>query len=1093
MVIDASRSVERANDAVERAVKRFADSLTPLLEARIGQDEANLTAPVENLLKDMATILGLDFRSHREAADQSVGARPDLAVEIAGVPVGVVELKAPGFGVPGSEKWGKLRDRKQWEKLCRLPNVLYTDGSNWAVFHYGERIGDIASIHGNLRRARTRVYVDGSEFRSVISNFLYWKPTPPRKLGELIRVSAGLCQLLRDEVQRELSMEKLGQARPLFLEHLADWQEWLFPDLSEEEFIDSYAQTITFGLLLARREGIAFEGLEIPDIGDRLSKRYLLVGRALAILTARPGRGLTVEQRSIVLQTMRRVIGAADWSQWTTKETCHWLYEKFLEQYDPGLRQRMGAYYTPTVVADFMVTFVDGILRDVLSVSRGLANDEVVVLDPAMGTGTFLQSVLDSVAVTVSREQGDVPASLRDLLARLIGFERQIGPYAVAELKIDQALRAHSAEADDDSMRLYVADTLDDPNKSPLPTRGQLYAPLADSRRRANRVKAEERVMVIVGNPPYKTRAKSMGKWVVSANRGQRALIDDFRAAGKGNLDYKLHDLSIYFWRWALWKAFEADAEQRAGVVAFITTHGYLNSPSFSGMRRHIRQHADFGWIIDLSTEGHWSSSQTRVFPGIPHPVCISIFARSSEPRQKPAKILYTAISGSQEEKFRELQSIELCDNRWVECSDGWEEPFGPLASKTWEDLPDIAKLSPYAPLGFTCNRTWVHSPDPDVLRLRWRSLINADQAEKRILLKESRDRTIDRVAKGLPGRAIAHENSPEPKIERVGFRSFDRQYLIADRRVVDYLRDELWEAAGPKQVYLVTHLGARMRTGPAVTFSAYVPDVDCFKGHGGGRVIPLNRDPNGLHPNFAPGLVETLTALLGFRVNAEDVLAYYAALLAHGGYTNRYRQELSRPGLRVPMSADPLLWKEAINVGRRIIWLHTFGERFSDEKEGRPLGVLTKGRPGVTGSVVDSSEKIPNLLRYDSDKSIYTLGAASIGPVSAEVANYTVSGMRIVQHWFNYRKKRPSGRKDGSPLDRLVSESWKNSFTEELRDLVAVLQGCVDLEGHQAALLSRIAEGPLFSEDFLDRSGALPSPTTARSVVTKRTPSTLF
>ena len=122
----------------------------------------------------------------------------------------------------------------------------------------------------------------------------------------------------------------------------------------------------------------------------------------------------------------------------------------------------MGVYYTPSEVTDFIARFVHEVLREKLHIEAGLADNSVTVLDPAMGTGTFLQSVIDQVAETVATDGGDVPGSLIDLLEPLIGFERQIGPYAVAELKLEQALEAHEVNAHDEDLRLYVADTLDD-------------------------------------------------------------------------------------------------------------------------------------------------------------------------------------------------------------------------------------------------------------------------------------------------------------------------------------------------------------------------------------------------------------------------------------------------------------------------------------------------------------------------------------------------------------------------------------------------------------------------------------------------------
>src|SRR6266511_1853775 len=204
---------------------------------------------------------------------------------------------------------------------------------------------------------------------------------------------------------------------------------------------------------------------------------------------------------------------------------------------------------------------------------------------------TLLQDRM-CISLIVDGEKGDVPASLRALLPRLIGFERQIGPFAVAELKLDQALDAHKVEAKDEDFRLYVADTLDNPSRALLPLRASVYSPLANSRLAANRVKTDESVTVVLGNPPYRSKAKALGKWVLEHGRRDSSLLDDFRISGNAKHEYKLHDLAIYFWRWGLWKAFESTPSQPAGVVAFITTRAYLDGPAFAGMRRYLRRYA---------------------------------------------------------------------------------------------------------------------------------------------------------------------------------------------------------------------------------------------------------------------------------------------------------------------------------------------------------------------------------------------------------------------------------------------------------------------------------------------------------------------
>ncbi|WP_405064339.1 N-6 DNA methylase [Kribbella sp. NBC_01505] len=1077
--------VEDFGQRFDEAVSRFGSLVAPKLRAGVGQSEANLTSAVEALLLDVARLLGLEALVHSEAAERSLGIRPDLAVDVAGARIGVVELKAPGVGVPGGARWGKSRDRSQWERFKALPNVMYTDGSTWAVYHYGQPIGHPIVLDGDLARAGSKLRARDSGFASLMSTFLLWEPAAPRDLRTLIKISAGLCSFLREEVSSSVHRERKGDSKPLFTEHLADWQEWLFPDLTDDEFVDAYAQTITFGLLLARREGVIFEGLEIPDIGERLAKRHLLVGRALSILTARPDRGLSVEERSVALQTMRRVIGAADWSRWPSAGSYHWLYEEFLQAYDPALRKQTGAYYTPTPIADFMARFVDEVLQTELGLNAGLSNPAVVVLDPAMGTGTFLQSVLDRVAEATADEGGDVPASLRALLNRLIGFERQIGPYAVAELKLDRALDTHNAEAKGEDFRLYVADTLDDPDKVPLPIRARLYAPLADSRRAANKVKAEEQVMVVLGNPPYRARAKNYGKWVLQADRRGTALLDDFREASNGKHEHKLHDLAIYFWRWALWKAFESTPDSSAGVVAFITTQAYLDGPAFAGMRRYLRRQADRGWIVDLSPEGHRSSIHTRVFPGVPHPVCIGIFVRKAPANPSiPATILHTSVEGTQAVKFAALAGLGSSSDGWSSCTEDWTAPLRPIKEDSWARCPEVGDLFPVGSLGFTTNRAWVHSPSADVLRERWRTFVLASANEKRKLLKETRDRTIDKVLRShLSDKhrlSLRNEKSPTPSLSPVGYRSFDRQYLISDERVIDFPRLALWSSHSEQQVYLVTQTNNPITGGPAVVFSRHVPDVDFYKGRGG-RVHPLYCDATAAVTNIAPGLAKLLRKILAVTVSDADVMAYVASAIAHSDYTDRFRDQLQQGTPRVPVTWDPELWREAVEIGREVIWLHTYFECFEKAVPTVAQDAHLARRPAVLVPIPGSAERMPDTIELILDGGFLQVGLGRIGPVSEAAWNYEVSGMRVIKHWFDYRKRTPAGRRGGSALDTIVADRWTLEMTEELRSLVAVIEGCVALEPRQADLLERILSGRLITNQDLTAASVLPIPESAR------------
>jgi hypothetical protein len=202
------------------------------------------------------------------------------------------------------------------------------------------------------------------------------------------------------------------------------------------------------------------------------------------------------------------------------------------------------------------------------------------------------------------------------------------------------------------------------------------------------------------------------------------------------------------------------------------------------------------------------------------------------------------------------------------------------------DQLPRYRGPFPLTSTGVTPNRTWVHAPDEETLVERWQTLISADAPNKGRLLKETDSRKVGTRMPAFPGQPdaapIVREQCISPRLSRYGFRSFDRQYLVLDKRVVDRLRDDLWRIHNDRQVYLVTQLRHPISEGPAAVFTALVPDVDHYQGNSGGRTIPLFRDVLGTIPNVAPGLKEVLISKLGLDVQNEDLMAYVAAVIAH-------------------------------------------------------------------------------------------------------------------------------------------------------------------------------------------------------------------
>jgi predicted helicase len=422
-----------------------------------------------------------------------------------------------------------------------------------------------------------------------------------------------------------------------------------------------------------------------------------------------------------------------------------WLYfyEDFLEVYDNTLRKRTGSYYTPPEVVAAMVSLADEALRGPLfERPKGFAAPDVVVADPAVGTGTFLLGVLRRIASTVAEDQGPgaVRGAIEAAAKRVIGFELQFGPFAVAQLRLIAEMQAlmktpHNPTPRIPDLRLFITDTLGNPfvEEEWLP---QVYEPVAKSRRDANKVKKQQRITVVIGNPPYKNRAGGQGGWIESGSVGRTPAMNHWMPPPEwiaGAHAHHLKNLYVYFWRWATLKVLgsgwhEATGEpeeDRYGIVCFITVAGFLNGPGFQKMREDLRRDSSEIWVIDCSPEGHQPEVPTRIFQGVQQPVCIVLAARAAnKDRDVPARLRYLALpKGRRETKFEALADLSLNESAWVDGPIGWREPFLPEQSGAWASFPALADFFGWSGPGVKTHRTWVIAPDTQSLENRWKAL----------------------------------------------------------------------------------------------------------------------------------------------------------------------------------------------------------------------------------------------------------------------------------------------------------------------------------------------------------------------------------
>ncbi len=272
--------------------------------------------------------------------------------------------------------------------------------------------------------------------------------------------------------------------------------------------------------------------------------------------------------------------------------------------------------------------------------------------------------------------------------------------------------------------------------------------------------------------------------------------------------------------------------------------------------------------------------------------------------------------------------------------------------------------------------------------------------------------------------------------------------------------RPELWRAYSPNQIYLTSLLTGILGEGPGAMVSGYVPDKHHFRGSFGGRdVIPLWRDAAATQPNVTGGLLETLSGEYGETVSPEDLFAYAYAVLGSPAFTESFSEELSIPGPRLPITKDNALFRRGADLGRWLVGLHTYGERFG--------GSVPRGTARIEKAIPDTPEGYPEDYSYDEQNRTLRVGEGEIRPVNPEVYNYNVSGLEVVKSWLGYRRKNPTGRRS-SPLDEIRPERWTGDMTRELLQLLWVLEATVDKEPELAALLEEIIASEVFTAEEL-------------------------
>jgi hypothetical protein len=910
-----------------------------------------------------------------------------------------------------------------------------------------------------------------------------------RTADQLSQRMAEVAADIRDEITDLLAVETSDGALHVLLSSM---QERLDAGISEATFGNVFAQTLVYGLLSARvshpgkfeaAEGHALLDFENPFLDAVYGTLRDHADDSLDL----DHLGLTDLAHTLAVSDIDSLL--ADFGTRDRRDDpVIYLYEEFLARYDKEERQRLGAYYTPVPLVDAIIRLTDHELRanvglvdgiasrttwgewaaaQGLSVPEGIDRESPVlqVLDPATGTGTFLLRWMRAAKQLR-------PGAEAENLENLAAIELSLASYAVAHLKL--SLELPEDVRDTARLPVYLADTLAGERSQHLTG---LEDAIAAETAEAQRIKFRRPATVIIGNPPYDRIARDAGGgWVLHPESGQPDLFADILDPAVEHTIFSyvtnLYNLYVYFWRWAIWKAFEQCAASPA-VVTFVTASSWLDGPGFLGLRRLAREIADSISVIDLGGDNKGGRPDENVF-GIETPVAIvSLVRRGVSDRSTPAAVRFFSIQGTKAEKLARLEAWDPTDTDWQPVTGDWFAPLRPpTGSPDWHLYPALADLLPWQQPGCMFNRTWPVAPHPELLIQRWDRFTQTDDPDDRAscFVTGNSGRNIHTSVAGylrLVDEPIGADSQP---IIAYGYRSFDRQWTFDDPRLAKTDSPSLWASQSPDQLFMVTTMTQALTSGPGAALFTSVPDKHAYRGSEGGKdVIPLFRDRHGT-PNCDPAILRVIGELQrSVPPSAEDLFAYCYAVLAGTWYTERFQEELETPGPRIPLSADQRLFSEMVAHGERLINLHTDSLRFADRSIDLAMADVQWRR--------EPSEP-PKTTRdcvYEPSTEVLHVGDGELTGVTPDVWDFAVSGMPVLRKWLGYRTSKGAGRAASSvsPLDKVRPVQWYAEWSIELVELVGRIHFTLALQSQGDQILQRILAGPLISSDELPQPDA--------------------
>jgi hypothetical protein len=1007
-----------------------------------------------SFLADMPVGAGLTVVP--EYVNPGIG-RPDIALVRAGAPArAFVELKAPDKAA-NPTRWRTPHDRRQAERLRELPC--------WAASNFIELfLFDRSDEQGTARIVPEQAVAPDCADATAERLIRRHDPAPLVAIVERLASGAGQAPVARDaehlaellayssRLVRGIIQDRLAELRaagitadPLLDVH-AEFQTVLYahPEAGgypardfDILFSSAFAQTLAFGLLLVR------EGSAAPvdaTAYERMPAEHPLMRTALRVLTQAEILDVAGIGFTVLLDTVNSFAPEILAVRPGRPDPILYFYEEFLAVFDPAARERYGVYFTPVEVVRYMVGALDRAARAHLGLN-GLRDPNLTILDPAVGTGTFLLGVAERVREEAAAAGGPGRAELelRDLAGRMFGLELLVGPYAVAHYRLHHTLRGPAAPGPRPALPrlgVYLADTLAEPGAAaPLGRLGFVSAGIADERRSADRVKTQQPILAIIGNPPYRRLEEGEDRTLVGP--WMNALWDDLkhpvREAGQGNQLNTFPELSVAFWRWAMWKLFEAEGAPQRGVVAMITNRKFLTGWPYAGLRQMMRERFDRIEVVDLRGDMRLGpragvDGDMGVFD-IQVGTAITVAIADGSHTDRPAEIHY--LDCWAEGIFRRAAKFAWLaggaeTGQLPDAVPVMREPLDdfrprPFSNGEW---PSLRECFSFSGSGMQTKRDqFVYSSMRQILQTRIEGFLRMPLDEARTAFHETRDK------KAIAAQAAVFDATA---IREVAYRPFDRRFLYLHPRYGDFLRPELQRVWGRGNVALYT-LPRGTGSGPAAWCHGLLPDYHAFRGSYGGYAFPLHDwRPESVGTNIASALSDGLTAAYGVAVTPEQVFDAILCLLSARSYTLRFAEDLEDVFPHVPFPADHAAFAASATLGAQIRAVQTFDAAHPLGSLADPAFVRLVTAP-TQGALLEPEGPNAGRLTLCAD------GTGEVEGLPPVLWAFEVSGYPVLRRWLEGRA--------GLPVDLALFDAF--------RDVCARLAELIDLFDRADTLLA--------------------------------------